>query len=36
MQLTFAPGSQVAAIYDATLATEEYYCNFGVNPDCLS
>lgn len=36
MQLFFSPGSQVAAIYDATLATEEYYCNFGVNPDRLS
>ena len=35
MQLVFSPGSQVAAIYDATLATEEYYCNFGVNPDYL-
>jgi len=36
MQLTFLPGSQIAAIYRATLATEEYYCNFGVNPDHLS
>ena len=36
MQLVFSPDSQVAAIYDATLATEEYYCNFGVNPDKVS
>src|SRR5262245_33108303 len=36
MQLSFLPGSQIAAIYRATLATEEYYCNFGVNPDHLS
>ena len=36
MQLVFLPGSQIAAIYHATLATEEYYCNFGVNPDHLS
>src|SRR5262249_1870747 len=36
MQLTFLPGSQIAAIYDATLAAEEYYCNFGVNPDHLA
>jgi CTP synthase (UTP-ammonia lyase) len=33
MRLTFAPGSRVAAIYGATTATEEYYCNFGVNPE---
>ena len=36
MQLTFLPGSQIAAIYHATLATEEYYCNFGVNPAHLA
>ena len=35
MQLHFAAGSQVAAIYGAVAATEHYYCNFGVNPDCL-
>ena len=33
MRLTFAPGSRVAAIYGAGFATEEYYCNFGVNPE---
>ena len=32
MSLTFAPGSQVAGIYGSLSATEEYYCNFGVNP----
>lgn len=33
MQLRLAPGSQVAKIYGATVATEQYYCNFGVHPD---
>jgi CTP synthase (UTP-ammonia lyase) len=33
MRLTFAAGSRVAAIYGASAATEEYYCNFGVNPE---
>ena len=33
MRLTFAAGSRVAAIYGALAATEEYYCNFGVNPE---
>jgi CTP synthase (UTP-ammonia lyase) len=36
MELTFYSGSRVAEIYGATSATEEYYCNFGVNPDYLS
>ncbi len=36
MELTFSPGSRVAAIYGAISATEEYYCNFGVNPDYVS
>jgi CTP synthase (UTP-ammonia lyase) len=35
MKLTFAPGSRVAAIYGSLSATEHYYCNFGVNPDCI-
>lgn len=35
MQLNFTPGSQVAAIYGSLSATEHYYCNFGVNPDCV-
>ena len=36
MELTFSSGSLVAEIYGATSATEEYYCNFGVNPDHVS
>lgn len=36
MQLTFSSGSRVAEIYGATSATEEYYCNFGVNPTYIS
>ncbi len=32
MPLTFEPNSRVAQIYDAVCATEQYYCNFGVNP----
>lgn len=35
MQLMFVPGSQVASIYGSLSATEHYYCNFGVNPDCI-
>lgn len=35
MQLDFVPGSKVAAIYGGLAATEQYYCNFGVNPDCI-
>ena len=33
MKLTFVEGSKVAAIYGSLSAVEEYYCNFGVNPD---
>ncbi len=33
MTLDFAPDSRVAAIYGTTSAKEQYYCNFGVNPD---
>lgn len=36
LELTFSSGSQVAAIYGAVTATEQYYCNFGVNPDFIS
>jgi CTP synthase (UTP-ammonia lyase) len=32
MELTFESGSQMAEIYGSTSATEEYYCNFGVEP----
>ncbi|WKJ92245.1 CTP synthase [Methylomonas montana] len=35
MQLRFEPTSRVAAIYGAITATEQYYCNFGINPDCV-
>ncbi|MCK9634780.1 MAG: CTP synthase [Methylobacter tundripaludum] len=35
MQLNFAPDSQVATIYGSLSAKEHYYCNFGVNPDCI-
>jgi CTP synthase (UTP-ammonia lyase) len=33
MRLIFKPGSQIAAAYGTCDAIEEYYCNFGVNPD---
>src|SRR5687768_4397806 len=36
MKLTFSSGSRVAQIYGATSAIEQYYCNFGVNPDHVS
>jgi len=33
MELTFESGSRVAKIYGSTSAREEYYCNFGVQPN---
>jgi CTP synthase (UTP-ammonia lyase) len=33
MTLQLTAGSQVAALYGSTSATEQYYCNFGVNPE---
>lgn len=36
MQLTFVPGSGVAEISGSLSATEEYYCNFGINPAKVS
>lgn len=33
MQLNFVPRSRIAGIYGGLSATENYYCNFGVNPD---
>lgn len=36
MELAFTEGSQVAAIYGSLTAVEQYYCNFGVNPECVS
>lgn len=35
LPLTFTPDSQVAKAYGATMAVERYYCNFGVNPECV-
>ena len=29
----FVEGSRIADIYGATSASEEYHCNFGVNPE---
>jgi CTP synthase (UTP-ammonia lyase) len=36
MKLTFSLGSRVAEIYGGISAIEQYYCNFGVNPDYVS
>ena len=36
MELTFSSGSLVAEIYGGTSAIEQYYCNFGVDPDYVS
>lgn len=36
LPLTFTPESQVATAYGATSAVERYYCNFGVNPECVA
>ena len=33
MWLNLVPGSQVAGIYGASSGQEQYYCNFGLNPD---
>jgi len=35
LKLDFTPGSRVAAIYRSLTAKERYYCNFGINPDCV-
>ena len=35
LRLAFSPGSQVATIYESLSATEQYYCNFGVNPEFI-
>ena len=35
MSLRFDPGSRVAQIYGAIQVQENYYCNFGVNPDVV-
>lgn len=36
MELTFSSVSRVAEIYGGISAVEQYYCNFGVNPDYVS
>lgn len=36
MKLAFSSGSRVAKIYGEMSAIEQYYCNFGVNPDHVS
>ena len=36
MKLAFAEGSQVSDIYGSLSAEEEYYCNFGINPEYVS
>ena len=36
MQLTFVPNSKVARTYNGLSAVEEYYCDFGINPDKVS
>ena len=36
LPLTFVPDSKVARIYGSVSATEQYYCNFGVNPEVVS
>jgi CTP synthase (UTP-ammonia lyase) len=35
MKLKFVPGSGVAEIYGSLEVEEQYYCNFGVNPDVV-
>lgn len=35
MNLTFSKGSQIATIYGSLTAVEQYYCNFGVNPEYI-
>jgi len=36
MSLSFLPDSKIAKIYGSLSATEQYYCNFGVNPDYIN
>jgi CTP synthase (UTP-ammonia lyase) len=33
MPVSVEPGSRAAALYDTTRVQEQYYCNFGLNPD---
>jgi len=32
MKLNFSKGTKVAKIYGSQIVTEQYYCNFGVDP----
>jgi CTP synthase (UTP-ammonia lyase) len=36
LEITLEPASRAAAIYAKTTAVENYYCNFGVNPEYAS
>jgi len=33
MEVAIEPDSRIAAIYGASRVIEEYYCNFGLNPE---
>jgi CTP synthase (UTP-ammonia lyase) len=33
MEVSIAPGSKAASAYDATESMEQFYCNFGLNPE---
>jgi len=35
-EVFFAPGSRVAAIYEASAAVEPFFCSFGLNPEYRS
>jgi len=34
--VTLVPGTRAARLYGVGSAVEDYYCNYGVNPDYLS
>jgi CTP synthase (UTP-ammonia lyase) len=36
LPIKLSEGSLVASLYGTTLVVEQYYCNFGVNPDYVS
>ena len=31
--MTIVPGTRAAALYGTAASIEDYYCNYGVNPD---
>ena len=33
MEVAIQPGSRAAAAYQATRSMEQFYCNFGLNPE---